>query len=153
MRILIFFLLNFAALALGGFLSGNPGENEWYQGLNKAPFTPPGWVFGFAWTTIMIFFSFFMSHITGRKKISEVKTILIIYSIQWIFNVAWNPFFFKFHEVRIAQIILVVLTFTILYFLIFAIQKRNWLNIFLILPYFLWLMVANALNAYVLLYN
>lgn len=152
MRLIVFILLNFGALMLGGVLSGNPRENEWYQGLNKAPFTPPGWVFGFAWTSIMICFSFFMFHLTGGN-LRKHKNILILFSIQWILNVIWNPVFFKFHEVWLAQIILVLLTFTILYFLFKAIENWNWLNFFLILPYFLWLLVANTLNAYVLLFN
>lgn len=152
MRLIIFFLLNFGALALGGFLSGNPGENEWYQGLNKAPFTPPGWVFGFAWTSIMICFSFFMFHITGGS-LNQHKKVLINFFIQWILNVFWNPVFFRLHEVLIAQIILIFLTLTITYFLFIVWKQKNTLNIILILPYFLWLIVANALNGYVLLFN
>lgn len=145
-------MLNFGALAIGGFLSGNPGENEWYQGLNKAPFTPPGWVFGFAWTTIMICFSLFMFHITGGK-INHHKKLLFIFSIQWILNVFWNPVFFRLHEVLMAQIILILLTCTVAYFLLIVWKQRNILNIILILPYFLWLIIANALNGYVLLFN
>jgi benzodiazapine receptor len=153
MRLVIFFLLNFGALALGGFLSGNPGENEWYQGLNKAPFTPPGWVFGFAWTTIMICFSFYLFNIVKSKKISYQKEIISLFILQWILNVSWNPIFFKYHYVVLAQIILIALTLVILYFLIYSINKKEKLNVFLILPYFLWLIIANGLNGYIWLYN
>lgn len=153
MRLILFFLLNFGALALGGFLSGNPGENEWYQGLNKAPFTPPSWVFGFAWTTIMIFFSFYMFHIVKSKKITQHKEIILLYTLQWILNVAWNPIFFHYHYVAFAQLILILLTLVILYFLIYSINKKEKINAFLILPYFLWLIIANGLNGYVWLYN
>ena len=153
MRLILFFLLNFGALALGGFLIGNPGENEWYNGLNKAPFTPPGWVFGFAWTTIMVCFSFYLFNIVKKKKISSQKEIILLFVFQWILNVAWNPVFFRFHYVILAQFILIALTLIILYFLIYSNRKQEKLNVILILPYFLWLLVANGLNGYIWLYN
>ena len=52
MRLLFFLLLNFGALALGGFLMGEGPSSAWYSNLNKAPWTPPGWVFGASWTVI-----------------------------------------------------------------------------------------------------
>lgn len=45
----LFFIINFGALGLGALLmDSSPIENEWYVQLNKAPWTPPGWVFGAA---------------------------------------------------------------------------------------------------------
>jgi tryptophan-rich sensory protein len=60
LKLIIFFCLNFAALGIGGLLIGDPATDEFYLNVNKAPWTPPGWVFGAAWTTIMICFSIFM---------------------------------------------------------------------------------------------
>jgi benzodiazapine receptor len=55
LKISIFFLvLNFSALAIGSWLMNNGPITNWYMNLNQAPWTPPGWVFGIAWTTIMI---------------------------------------------------------------------------------------------------
>ena len=54
--ILFFLILNFGALGIGSFLMNNGPTSTWYLTLNKAPWTPPGWVFGFAWFTIMILF-------------------------------------------------------------------------------------------------
>ncbi|MEM6378823.1 MAG: TspO/MBR family protein, partial [Bacteroidota bacterium] len=53
-RVIIFLILNFVALGIGGFFTGPGTSSEWYNNLNQAPWTPPGWVFGAAWTTIMI---------------------------------------------------------------------------------------------------
>ena len=62
LKILLFFLLiNFSALTIGSWLMDNGPQTDWYKGLNKAPWTPAGWVFGFAWTTIMICFSIYMT--------------------------------------------------------------------------------------------
>ena len=60
LRVIIFLVLNFAALGLGGLFTSKGVPSDWYQHLNKAPWTPPGWAFGFAWTLIMICFSFYM---------------------------------------------------------------------------------------------
>ena len=42
MRLLLFFVLNFSALALGSYLMGEGPMGSWYTNLNKAPWTPPG---------------------------------------------------------------------------------------------------------------
>ena len=47
-RIIIFLVLNFGALGIGGLFTGKGVPSEWYNELNKAPWSPPGWVFGFA---------------------------------------------------------------------------------------------------------
>ena len=60
-RTILFLLINFTALAIGGFFTGKGVPSEWYINMNKAPWTPPGWVFGFAWTTIMTLFAIYMS--------------------------------------------------------------------------------------------
>ena len=58
---LLFLFLNFAALALGGLFTKDGVASDWYQHLNKAPWTPPGWVFGAAWTFLMICYSVFLT--------------------------------------------------------------------------------------------
>ena len=89
---LAFLSLNFLALALGGLFTADGVSSEWYQTLNKAPWTPPGWVFGAAWTFLMCCFTVFMT--MRWSKDHDRKKTLILYSIQWILNVSWNPIFF-----------------------------------------------------------
>jgi hypothetical protein len=60
---LAFVLLNFLGLYIGGRFTGPGVTSSWYQTLDQAPWTPPGWVFGVAWTTVMIGFSWFMAWI------------------------------------------------------------------------------------------
>ena len=97
LKISIFFLvLNFSALAIGSWLMENGPMTNWYMNLNQAPWTPPGWVFGVAWTTIMICFSVYMAYLF--MEISNLSLILL-YLIQWIFNISWNYIFFNQHAV------------------------------------------------------
>lgn len=73
-KILIFLVINFTALAIGGFYTGSGVSSDWYESLNKAPWTPPGWVFGAAWTFIMICYAFFMAYLWNVVK--DKKTLL-----------------------------------------------------------------------------
>lgn len=149
-RIIIFLVLNFGALGIGGLFTGKGVPSEWYNELNKAPWSPPGWVFGFAWTTIMICFAVYMSY--AWTKVSDVKLLVILFAVQWVLNIAWNPAFFYFHQVFIALIIISLLTLLVGYFLIGYWSDLKMYSL-LIMPYFLWLLIATSLNAYILIKN
>ncbi len=143
-------VLNFGALGIGGFFTGKGVPSEWYNDLNKAPWSPPGWVFGFAWTTIMICFAVYMSY--AWTKVSDVKLLVILFAVQWALNIAWNPAFFYFHQVSLALIIISLLTLLVGYLLIAYWSDLKMYSL-LIMPYFLWLLIATSLNAYILLKN
>lgn len=150
-RISLFLLLNFTALALGGIFTGNGVSSEWYNDLAKAPWTPPGWVFGAAWTTIMICFSFYMAYLwplAGEKK----NFILGLYIVQWILNIGWNPMFFYFHNTLTALFLITGLTLLVGFFLINYWTELKFKSAF-ILPYFIWLLIATSLNGYIVLNN
>ena len=149
-RLILFLALNFGALALGGIFAGQGAVSDWYDGLQKAPWTPPGWVFGFAWTTIMICFSIFMS--MAWEKINNKKKFVLLFSIQWILNVGWNPSFFYYLNVLLGLIIICSLTILIAYLLVDYYKKLGSLTFFL-LPYLIWLCIASSLNGYILFMN
>ena len=149
-RLILFLALNFGALALGGIFAGQGAVSDWYDGLQKAPWTPPGWVFGFAWTTIMICFSIFMS--MAWEKINNKKKFVLLFSIQWILNVGWNPSFFYYNNVLLGLIIICSLTLLIAYLLVDYYKKLGSLTFFL-LPYLIWLCIATSLNGYILAMN
>ena len=130
----------------------NPGENTWYQNLNKAPWTPPGWVFGFAWTLIMICFSVYMSTLLVNFKEKQLASLWSLFGIQWVLNVIWNLFFFNLNMPVLAWFILILLILTLCFLHLNYSDKRKMLLLF-IAPYLLWLLVAFSLNFYVILYN
>ena len=150
LRVFVFLLINFAALGVGGFFTGKGVPSEWYLNLNKAPWTPPGWVFGAAWTSIMICFSFFMAH--WWKVEANINYLLFLFTLQWLLNVLWNPAFFYFHQSALALLLIVALTLVVTYFL-FSLWPVLKFKTAFILPYFLWLLIATSLNAYIVLKN
>ena len=148
-NVFLFLVLNFGALAIGAWLMNSGPSSNWYMDLAKAPWTPPGWVFGAAWTSIMLCFSFYMAILVGKRNTAVVWGLFFI---QWILNVSWNFIFFNKHAIFLGELILILLTTIVAYLMHTYRKELRYLNI-LILPYFLWLLVANSLNIYTLLYN
>jgi benzodiazapine receptor len=83
-RIIIFLIINFAGLGLGSLFTSDGVASQWYTNLNQAPWTPPGWVFGAAWTTIMICFAFYMAYAWEASE--DKKPIILLFTIQWLLN-------------------------------------------------------------------
>ena len=155
-RLIIFFLLNFGALAVGGFLMGDAVIGDWYNNLNKAPWTPPGWVFGAAWTTVMITFSFFMAGFTGGKVQGQgpflLSPMMILFSLQWILNVSWNYIFFN-RQLVLAGFADILLLFAVVVAMTYIGIRKGGAIGFWMIPYAGWLVIAASLNGYILMYN
>jgi len=78
MWLVLFLLINFSALGIGTWLMNSGPTSNWYLTLNKAPWTPPGWVFGVAWTTIMVCFSIYLSYLMNAKATDTFWLLFII---------------------------------------------------------------------------
>lgn len=149
LRIFLFLILNFGALAIGSLLMGKGASSGWYQDLSKASWTPPGWVFGFAWCSIMLFLSVYMAK--AYTISADKRLLLIVYGFQLLLNILWNPLFFRWHMVGWALMELVVLTATVMF--LFNLFKTDLKLSIFILPYVFWLLLAISLNAYIYLKN
>ena len=132
------------------WLMDNGPQESWYLDLNKAPWTPPSWVFGTAWSTIMLCFSIYLVPLFLLKNYSDKK--LSLYIIQVVLNVSWNYLFFNQHLVLGGLIILILLTSLIFYFF-FIFYKEQKKTSFFLLPYMIWLCIATSLNLYILVHN
>lgn len=150
LKLIIYFLIiNFSALGIGSWLMNNGPRTEWYTSLNQAPWTPPGWVFGVAWTTIMLCFSIYMAYLYLKMPTDRVK---ILFLIQFVLNVIWNYIFFNQHLVGLGLLVIIGLTIVVGSFL-FSFKNELKMQTLLIVPYFVWLCIACSLNAYILLNN
>jgi tryptophan-rich sensory protein len=126
----------------------NGPQTDWYIQLNKAPWTPPGWVFGAAWTTIMVCFSIYMGYLYQEKS----NKIIALFTVQFVLNVIWNYIFFNQHMVGLGLVIIMLLTAVVTIFL-FDYKTILKTKSLLILPYFIWLCIATSLNMYILIHN
>ena len=147
---ILFLAINFGALALGNYFMGDAVSGEWYKHLNKAPWTPPGWVFGATWTLIMICFSVYLSYLFSVRNSTFVKTL---YSLAVILNVSWNYVFFSQQLTTLGFVNISLLTLLIFYFFItFGDDQLSRIK-YLLLPYMIWMCMATSLNGYILFYN
>ncbi len=149
-KLIIFLILNFAALGLGGLFTSGAITADWYQTLNKAPWTPPGWVFGAAWTSIMVCFAIYMAY--AWQNATNKNILMLLFALQWVLNVSWNPLFFKYHQVLFGLVVIVALTLLVGY-LFFTYFHQLKIKSLLLLPYVVWMMIATSLNAYIFLKN
>jgi tryptophan-rich sensory protein len=138
-----FLFLNFLGLALGSLWT-NPGiSSHWYTNLVKAPWTPQGWVFGVAWTLIMISLSVWNAKVWVEKDTSFLR----LYYMSWVYNLVWNPVFFHLNMLFLSLVIIVSLTMFLGILLHHTRKDYGWWSLFLS-PYFIWLNIATSLNAY-----
>lgn len=146
---LLFALINFGGLALGGWLMGEGPSSEWYLNQKIAPWTPPGWVFGVAWTTIMICYSIFLADLWSRP-VPQLGWLLFLTSLA--LNISWNYFFFNIHWTTTALVLLVALT-VIIWAFFFEFKNEAKFKSLLLFPYMIWLLIAVSLNTYAVLKN
>ena len=145
----VILIINFGALGLGILLMGDGAQSPWYLQLEKAPWTPDGWVFGVAWTLIMISFSIYMAFLYRKRPTNKIVSLFII---QFLLNVSWNFLFFNQKLVDVALLSILLLTIIVTAFFITYFKDLKGKSLF-ILPYFVWLCIATSLNLYVSLYN
>lgn len=149
-RFIFFLFINFGSLALGSWLMNNGPQSEWYMQLNKAPWTPAGWIFGVAWTTIMICFSLYLAKLFEHQNSSFLR---ILFTFQVFLNIIWNYLFFNIHQTSVGLLTIILLTLVIFYFFFkFRMDAIKYYK-YLLLPYMIWLLLASSLNMYIVIYN
>tara|TARA_B110001450_G_scaffold192161_1_gene180439 strand:+ start:228 stop:617 length:390 start_codon:yes stop_codon:yes gene_type:complete len=128
---------------------GEGASSDWYKNLSKAPWTPMGWVFGFAWTFLMTCFAIYLAKLSVLVNSSKLISIVLI---QYFLNLIWNFIFFNKQEIILGLIDIILLTIVVVFIFIknIPIMKKYSL---LILPYILWLLIATSLNLYIAIYN
>jgi len=129
--------------ALGAIWTSSDGA--WYKGIKKPSFNPPSWVFGPVWTLLFTLMGISL-YLVWTSPSSKIRIIaLILFAVQFLFNVAWSYLFFGINKPLWAFVeILILIGFilaTIIYFF-----KVNKLSGYLLIPYILWVSFASFLN-------
>ena len=128
-----------------GRLSNSGYGNAWFAALAKPGFTPPGWVFGVAWTTLYLMMGVALVMVVAARGARMRRMAILLFVTQLALNLAWSPLFFAAHRIWPAfALILVILALV-------AVTARYFWQIrpiagLLLLPYLAWLCLAAALN-------
>ncbi len=138
-----------------GFLSsifaGNAGEI--YGTLELPPYSPPTWLFGVVWSILYILMGIaaYLVYITPSNA-EDKRNALFTYALQLLVNFSWSIVFFRFQAYGAAVLVLALLLFLVALTLMFF-YKINKIAAYLILPYFIWLLIAYYLNVGVFVLN
>lgn len=144
-------LIAFLVVVVGGGLligvTNTPGD--WYEGLAKPWFTPPGWLFGPAWTTLYVLIA-----IAGWRTWHRPANAAALNSwfAQLGFNFVWSPVFFTLHETLLALFVALAMLGSILSFIALS-WRPDRVSALLFLPYALWVAFACLLNGAIMVLN
>ncbi|WP_104140442.1 TspO/MBR family protein [Arthrobacter sp. ZGTC131] len=154
---LLVFLVASAVVAWLGSQVTIGNVNGWYAAADKAPWSPPNWVFGAVWTVLYTGMAV-AGWLVWRSNAPGRGTALTVYCVQLALNLAWTPVFFGLYPALgstalwLALVIIVALALaaaaTVLCF--GPISRTAGL---LMLPYLSWVVFAASLNLWAAAHN
>ena len=123
--------------------------NKWYENLKKSALTPPAYVFGPIWAILYILMAIsLIVYVNSRYTIRG----LILFTAQFAVNLIWPYLFFTKKLVCVS--LLNVFVMSILLFLTYIeFRKSSSVAANLLLPYILWIQLAEYLNFYICISN
>ena len=127
-----------------------------FDSVKKPPLSPPGIMFPIVWTILYVMMGVSSDLIYKEKdnvnvKV-EVKNLLIIYTVQLVFNFFWSIIFFKFAMYKFAFVWLLILWALVLLYIIKS-YKINKVASYLMMPYLMWMTFAGYLNIMIAILN
>jgi benzodiazapine receptor len=134
-----------AAAATGAMF----GPGAWYLGLKKPWWTPPGWLFPVAWTTLYICMAAAAARVAVLPGSGQA---LAFWAVQIAFNTLWTPVFFGLHRMRAAMVVMVGLWLAVAASLV-SFAMLDTVAGLLMAPYLLWVTIAGTLNFTVMRMN
>ncbi|WP_144673180.1 TspO/MBR family protein [Arthrobacter sp. U41] len=154
---LLAFLAASALVAgLGGLATGN-NVDGWYATADKAPWSPPNWVFGPVWTLLYTAMAV-AAWLVWRRQAEGTRPALTAYAVQLVLNLLWTPAFFGLYPLLgtpalwIAFVIIVALAVAVSVTIVrFGPISRT--AGLLLLPYLAWIVFASSLNLWMALHN
>ena len=137
--------------SLLGFLTKG-SVDTWYATLHRSPLSPPNYVFGIAWSILYAMIAtsgWFIWRSTPFAGLSSIKKLFIA---QLMLNWCWTPLFFTYHASGLALACLIAIVILVALIIIKSYKKIP-MAALLLVPYFLWLLLATHLNFYIWQYN
>ena len=126
--------------------------NNWYETLNRAPWSPPNYVFGIVWPILYLLMFISFSLVFSNKKCKGLCEPLLFFLLQLVLNLGWTTIFFRFRQL-VAGLIVITAIIGITGYTAYRFYSIDKTASILLIPYLLWLCVAFSLNAYIVMYN
>lgn len=130
-----------------GSLATREAIPDWYSGLIKPVYNPPGWVFGVVWPILYVLMGVALAMVLSKGlSRREVRIAALVFAIQLVLNAAWSLIFFGMRRIDWAMIEILLLWLAIV-----ATAAAFWrisrLAAGFMVPYLLWVSFAILLNA------
>lgn len=134
-------LVSLATGATGALATAN--AREFYAGLVRPAWAPPGWLFGPVWTTLYLLMGVAAWLVWRRAGWAGAAGALVLFLAQLVANAAWSWIFFAWHRGALAFAeILLLLALIVATMVAFARVHR--LAAVLLVPYLAWVGFAAA---------
>jgi len=145
-----FGLVSLTLLLFSGWLT-YLGLGPWFDQLDFPPYQPPSWLFTPVWSIVLVLLAV-ATWLVTRKLGRTALLAMGLYGAQCVLNAGWSLLFFTLKRPDVALVELAILDAT-LALMIFAYARVSRTASLLILPYFLWLLYATAINGWIVAYN
>jgi translocator protein len=151
-----FLAASFLVAGLGSLATFN-NVTGWYATADKAPWSPPNWVFGPAWTFLYTAMAV-AAWLVWRRQAPGTPRALTFYGVQLALNLAWTPVFFGLYPAIGAAALWLALAIILALIAAVAVTVLSFGPIsrtagLLLLPYVSWLVFAATLNWWAALNN
>jgi tryptophan-rich sensory protein len=141
-------LVTVAAAALIGGLAAADASTE-YASLARPPWAPPSWLFGPVWTALYAGMAAAAWLVWRRVGIDRT---LVPFAVQLVLNAVWTPLFFGAgaYGWALVDIVALWLAIAVTVVVFWRVSRPAAL---LLVPYWVWVTYAGALNASILALN
>ena len=141
--LILWLLVSLAAGGVGALATRR--AREFYAGLAKPGWAPPGWLFGPVWTVLYLLMGVSAWLVWRKGGWGGAGGALTLFVVQLAVNAAWSWIFFAWRRGALALADIVVLLGLIVATMI-AFARVDGLAAVLLLPYLGWVMFATALT-------
>lgn len=141
--LIIWVLVSLAAGGIGALATRQ--AREFYAGLSKPSWAPPGWLFGPVWTVLYLLMGVAAWLVWRREGWAAARGPLTLYIVQLAVNAAWSWIFFAWRRGALAFVDIVVLLGLIVATMI-GFARIDRVAALLLLPYLAWVAYATALT-------
>ncbi|MEM7243040.1 MAG: TspO/MBR family protein [Pseudomonadota bacterium] len=146
-------LLNFAILLIACCVAASMGAlfppDEWYDGVKKAPWNPPNWVFPTVWSLLFLAIAYSAARVS---LLPGSGTALALWALQLALNTIWTPIFFGLRRLKLGLIVIVLLWLAVFATCVAFFKLDNVAGL-LFIPYIIWVTIAASLNFMVIRLN
>jgi len=140
----LFIAVCFLAAGAGAAFTGS-SVSDWYPTLRKPSWNPPAWIFGPVWTALYLMMAIAAWLVWRRRGFGGAAGALGFFALQLALNALWSPLFFGLRNPLAGLVDIVPLWAAILATMV-CFWRISPLAGALLVPYWLWVSFATALN-------